>query len=71
MRFKSTFRNLLVGTFVLSLSASFSFAQIDPDNKVRKSAKEVTRIYKDWLSKDVKYIITPEEKKAFKTLSKH
>jgi GWxTD domain-containing protein len=68
MRFKSTFRNLLVGTFVLSLTASFSFAQIDPDNKVRKSAKEVTRIYKDWLSKDVKYIITPEEKKAFKTL---
>ena len=61
----------ITGVFVFVLtSTAVVFAQTnDPENKVRKTKKEVDKIYKDWVSKDVKYIITPEEKKAFKQLA--
>src|SRR3954471_9212683 len=40
----------------------------NPSEKVRKVTPEVKRVYKDWVEKDVGYIITPEEKKAFLAL---
>jgi GWxTD domain-containing protein len=40
----------------------------DPADKQRKIKPEVRRAYKDWLDKDVTYIITDEERKAFKKL---
>ena len=50
------------------LSFSSLIAQ-DVQDKVRRVGdKERARIYKNWLSKDVRYIITKEEKKAFKAL---
>ncbi|MBC7796682.1 MAG: GWxTD domain-containing protein [Pyrinomonadaceae bacterium] len=43
--------------------------QINPGDKSRNFKKEVNRVYKDWLNKDVPYIITSDETKAFKTLA--
>jgi GWxTD domain-containing protein len=40
----------------------------DPTNNPRNIKKEVPKAYKDWLEKDVAYIITDDERKAFKKL---
>jgi GWxTD domain-containing protein len=40
----------------------------DPTEKPRNVKPELKRAYKDWLDKDVTYIITDEERKAFKKL---
>jgi len=42
--------------------------QQDPSEKPRNVKPELKRAYKDWLEKDVAYIITDEERKAFKKL---
>src|SRR5437016_6895891 len=42
--------------------------QQDPSLKPRNVKVEVKKAYKDWLDKDVTYIITDEERKAFKKL---
>src|SRR5258708_27162263 len=40
----------------------------DPSEKPRNVKPELKKAYKDWLEKDVAYIITEEERKAFKKL---
>src|SRR5258707_11254198 len=40
----------------------------DPSEKARNIKPELKKVYKDWLDKDVAYIITDEERKAFKKL---
>ncbi len=40
----------------------------DPNSKSRNFKDEVKRVYQDWVKKDVAYIITSEEKKAFTAL---
>jgi len=40
----------------------------DPAEKTRNVKPELNKAYKDWLEKDVAYIITDEERKAFKKL---
>ena len=40
----------------------------DPSEKQRNVKPELKKAYKDWLDKDVAYIITDEERKAFKKL---
>ena len=56
---------------VLSFSALAALAQDsqDPTQKQRNIKPELKKAYKDWLDKDVTYIITDEEKKAFKKLA--
>ena len=41
----------------------------DPTEKPRNVKPELKKAYKDWLDKDVTYIITDEERKAFKKLA--
>ncbi len=72
---KKIIRNLALSASVLLTSVSFGFGQNpsatptqDITNKERKVTKEGDKIYKDWLNKDVRYIITKEEKKAFEQL---
>lgn len=59
--------------FVLSsVPSSFgqdSRAAQDPAQKARNVKPELKKAYKDWLDKDVTYIITDEERKAFKKLA--
>jgi GWxTD domain-containing protein len=63
----------LAFVFALSLTASPGiFAQqeqSDPTSKPRNVKPELKKAYKDWLDKDVTYIITDEERKAFKKLA--
>jgi len=74
MSIKKLFSKIAIVSSVLTIGAVSSFAQEDTQpstdvtNKVRKVGKEVEKIYKDWVNKDVAYIITKEEKKAFSQL---
>jgi GWxTD domain-containing protein len=62
---------------VLVLAAPVAFAQrdgkrqnssVDPLEREKKVKKEVADVYKRWVNNDVAYIITDEERKAFKGL---
>ncbi len=73
---KSSFvRNLTLICSILASVAPVVTAQ-DPketpsqnvEEKSRKVKEEVKKVYEDWLKKDVSYLITPEEKRAFKQL---
>ena len=62
-------------TLFLSLFAAspLLFAQEsrgqDPSEKARNVKPELKKAYRDWLDKDVTYVITDEERKAFKKLA--
>jgi GWxTD domain-containing protein len=76
MKFRSI-RNLAIAASVLGLAAVSTFAQkgkptptpSDPSDRVRNVKPEVKEAYKKWVNNDVAYIITDEEKKAFKALA--
>ena len=56
-------------TFALSpVAAQKKSGDQDPSEKPRNVKPELKKAYKDWLDKDVAYIITDEERKAFKKL---
>ncbi len=71
---KRLIRNGALTVSILATSVTFGFAQDkekpseDPTTKARKVGKEKDRIYSQWTSKDVEYIITGDEKKAYKVL---
>jgi GWxTD domain-containing protein len=70
---KSFVRNFTLAGLILAAGVPVALAQPtpsqDPTTKVRKAKKEpVNKVYRDWVSKDVGYIITSEEKKAFNAL---
>jgi GWxTD domain-containing protein len=65
---------LVVFSLVLAGTGLFGFAQDrtksqDPMDKPRNVKPELKKAYKDWLEKDVTYVITEEERKAFKKLA--
>jgi len=66
-------RNIALSATVLAASVSVGFAQEQPSQdatqKDRKVKVEVKKVYKDWVNKDVAYVITGEEKKAFNKLA--
>ena len=62
-----------VAFLVLAFAAPSGLAQKaaqgqDPAEKPRNVKTELKKAYKDWLEKDVTYIITDDERKAFKKL---
>ena len=64
---------LAVALLGLAFVTPLGFAQKskndqDPSQKQRNVKPELKKAYKDWLDKDVAYIITDEERKAFKKL---
>jgi GWxTD domain-containing protein len=74
---KNFIRNLVLASSVLMTSVSIGFAQKTeptppinqtPEDKPRNVKAEVKEVYKNWIKKDVAYIITSEEKKAFNAL---
>ncbi|HEV7797987.1 MAG TPA: GWxTD domain-containing protein [Pyrinomonadaceae bacterium] len=70
---KAVFR-LTLFSVVLAGASMFGFAQDkaknqDPMDKPRNVKPELKKAYKDWLEKDVSYVITDEERKAFKKLA--
>ena len=65
---------LAVFSLILAASSFPAFAQDrskgqDPMEKPRNVKPELKKAYKDWLEKDVTYVITDEERKAFKKLA--
>jgi len=67
---KFALRLAVAMTFLLGAGAGlFAQDQQDPSNKPRNVKPELKKAYKDWLDKDVTYIITDEERKAFKKLA--
>jgi hypothetical protein len=68
-------RNLVFASAALLIADSAAISQKpsetpaqDVSGKVRKVEKEVKEAYKRWLSNDVSYIITKEERRAFMAL---
>src|SRR6266850_4157188 len=66
---------LAVALLALAFAAPSGLAQKskkdqgqDPSEKPRNVKPELKKAYKDWLDKDVAYIITDEERKAFRKL---
>ena len=67
---KVVFRLAVVVGLVLSVTAgALSQDTQDPTNRARNVKPELKKAYRDWLDKDVTYIITDEERKAFKKLA--
>lgn len=70
-----SFGRLAVTLLAFSFAVPSSLAQKtkstdqDPMSKPRNEKVELKKAYKDWLEKDVAYIITDEERKAFKKLA--
>ena len=71
-------RNIALAASILTASVSPGFAQKgkdkpsqDPSQKTRNFKKEISKekIYNDWLTKEVPYIITKDEKEAYKKLA--
>jgi GWxTD domain-containing protein len=69
-----SFGRLAVTLLAFSFAVPSSLAQKtkttdqDPMSKPRNEKVELKKAYKDWLEKDVAYIITDEERKAFRKL---
>jgi GWxTD domain-containing protein len=65
----------LIGAFLLSLAivpaarAQKDQKSQDPQDRPHNVKPEIKKAYKDWLEKDVAYIISDEERKAFKKLA--
>jgi len=74
MSFPKASVRLLLFPLLLAGASIFGFAQDpsrsqDPMEKPRNVKTELKKAYKDWLDKDVTYIITDDERKAFKKLA--
>jgi GWxTD domain-containing protein len=74
MSYQNPSVRLAVFSLVLLATSLTGFAQDpgksqDPMDKARNVKPELKKAYKDWLEKDVTYVITDEERKAFKKLA--
>src|SRR4051812_10703345 len=72
MMSKRSFSRASVALLALSFAVPSGMAQKkagqDPTSKPHNEKPELKKAYKDWLEKDVTYIITDDERKAFKKL---
>ena len=69
MSINNLLQKFTIYAIVLTFSVSTALAQTnDPNSNPRNVGKENSKIYENWVNKDVRYIITGEEKKAFKML---
>jgi len=74
MSYQKAALRLAVFSLVMAAASLLGFAQDprqsqDPMDKPRNVKPELKKAYKDWLEKDVTYVITDEERKAFKKLA--
>lgn len=75
MSYQKAALRLAIFSLVLFAASLSGFAQDpragqqDPMDKPRNVKPELKKAYKDWLEKDVTYVITDEERKAFKKLA--
>ncbi len=69
---KNIVRSFAFAGALLVAGVPAGFAQVDPSQDVQDKARnvkaEVKEVYKKWISNDVAYIITKDERKAFESL---
>lgn len=68
MSHKNFIRRAFLSLFALAMIVPSAFAQDLPERQNRNKKPELKKAYKEWLEKDVAYIITPQERDAFKKL---
>ncbi|MEO6393519.1 MAG: GWxTD domain-containing protein, partial [Pyrinomonadaceae bacterium] len=61
-------QKLFLGASLFAMLVQPVAAQQDPSQKQRQVKTEVKKAYRDWIEKDVTYIISDAEKRAFKKL---
>src|SRR6476620_2251935 len=71
MSYQKAILRLALAVSLFASASAFVLAQDsqDPATKARNVKPELKKAYNDWLDKDVTYIITDEERKAFKKLA--
>jgi GWxTD domain-containing protein len=74
MSYRRATLRLAIFPLVITAASLLGFAQDprqsqDPMDKPRNVKPELKKAYKDWLEKDVTYVITEEERKAWKRLA--
>jgi GWxTD domain-containing protein len=70
MSIQKLFRRVMTALFVLALAVPVIFGQdVSNPNRKRNEKNELKKAYKDWLDKDVPWIITEQERAAFKKLT--
>src|SRR6476469_3153383 len=71
MSYQKAILRLALAVSLFASASAFVLAQDsqDPMQRQRNVKPELKKAYKDWLDKDVTYIITDEERKAFKKLA--
>lgn len=67
MSYQKQLRRVVLAFFALALSVPVLFAQDLPDRKTNQK-EEIPKVYREWPDKDVAYIITPQERDAYKKL---
>jgi hypothetical protein len=70
MRRVEVLRRSLLAAVIGAVGILPALAQVpdDPTSRARTVTKELNQAYKRWLSEDVAYIITKEERRAFNAL---
>ncbi|HEX8708136.1 MAG TPA: GWxTD domain-containing protein [Pyrinomonadaceae bacterium] len=70
MSYQKLIRRVVAALFALAMLVPTVWAQgTEPPDRKRNQKPELKRAYKDWLEKDVAYIITDQERQAFKKLT--
>ena len=67
MSYQKILRRMVLALFALSLAIPATLAQDLPDRK-RNEKAEIPKVFREWPDKDVAYIITPQERDAYKKL---
>jgi GWxTD domain-containing protein len=67
MSYQKFLRRTMLALFALLIAVPVALAQ-DLPNRKTNNKEEVPKAYREWPDKDVAYIITPQEKEAYKKL---
>lgn len=67
MSYRKILRHTMLALFVLALASPAVFAQKKSDRQTNQQ-DEIPKVYREWPDKDVAYIITPQERAAYKKL---
>src|SRR5436305_6371787 len=68
MSYQKILRPVMLALFVLALAVPAVFAQQQKPARQTNQKEEIPKVYREWPDKDVAYIITPQERAAYKKL---
>src|SRR5256886_12515267 len=68
MSYQKILRPIVLALFALALAVPAVFAQQQKPARQTNQKEEIPKVYREWPDKDVAYIITPQERAAYKKL---